>query len=49
MRIRLPDLAAAGADLSHVTTPFLLATEGTLALRFADIRLETAVDDEPCE
>jgi beta-glucosidase len=50
MRLRLPDFAGAGADLSHVTTPFLLATEGTLALRFADIRLEPAAEgDGPCE
>ena len=50
MRLRLPDFADAGADLSHVTTPFLLATEGTLALRFADIRLEPAAEgDDPCE
>jgi hypothetical protein len=42
--------ADAGADLSHITTPFLLATEGTLALRFANVRLEpVAEDDDPCE
>lgn len=50
MKLRLPHFADAGADLSHITTPFLLATEGTLALRFAEVRLEPAVeDDDPCE
>ncbi len=50
MRLRLRHFADAGADLSHVTTPFLLATEGSLALRFADVRLEPAADaDAPCE
>jgi beta-glucosidase len=49
MRLRLRHFADAGADLSHVTTPFLLATEGTLALRFAEVRLEPAVGGDPCE
>jgi beta-glucosidase len=49
MRLRLRHFAAAGADLSHVTTPFLLATEGTLALRFSDVRLEPPSGSEPCE
>lgn len=50
MRLELNRIADAGADLTHITTPFLLATEGTLALRFADIRLEPAVDGSaPCE
>jgi len=39
-----------GADLSHITTPFLIATEGSFALRFADVRLEgRAEGDLPCE
>jgi beta-glucosidase len=50
MRLRLRYFADAGADLSHITTPFLLATEGTLALRFAETRLEPAVEGEsPCD
>ena len=50
MRLRLRHFADAGADLSHITTPFLLATEGRLALRFANVRLEPpAVGSEPCE
>ena len=50
MKLRLRHFADAGADLSHVTTPYLLATEGRLALRFAEVRLEPAVeDDAPCE
>jgi beta-glucosidase len=49
MKLRLQHFADTGADLSHVTTPFLLATEGTLALRIADIRLEAPGDDEPCD
>ena len=39
---RLSLFAAAGAELTHVTAPFVLETEGTLALRFADVRLEPA-------
>jgi beta-glucosidase len=49
IKLRLQNFADAGADLSHVTTPFLLGTEGGLALRFANVRLEKAADDEPCE
>jgi beta-glucosidase len=40
--LHLQQFADAGADLGHVTTPFLLATEGTLAIRFANVRLESA-------
>lgn len=43
VKVPLSELAAAGVDLSHVTSPFLLATEGTLALRFAEVRVV------PCE
>jgi hypothetical protein len=39
----LTRFADAGAELSHITAPFVLETEGTLALRFADVRLEPAV------
>jgi beta-glucosidase len=40
LRISVGRFADAGAELSHVTAPFVLSTEGTLALRFADVRLE---------
>jgi beta-glucosidase len=47
--IRLSCFADVGIDLAHVTTPFLLATDGELALRFADVRLESAAEGEvPC-
>ena len=50
MKLRLRHFADAGADLSHVTTPFLLATEGSLVLRFADVRLEPMTEgDDPCD
>ena len=50
MKLRLRHFGDAGADLSHVTTPFLLATEGSLALRFTDVRLERAAEgDLPCD
>ena len=50
MKLRLRHFAGGGADLGHVTTPFLLATEGSLALRFADVRLEPAVESGvPCD
>lgn len=38
--VPLHRLAAAGADLSHVTAPFVLTADGTLALRIADVRLD---------
>jgi beta-glucosidase len=40
MNLALGKFEEAGADLGHVTTPFLLATEGSLAVRFSDVRLE---------
>jgi beta-glucosidase len=47
--IQLRRFADAGADLGHVTTPFLLATEGSLALRFAEVRLEPPPQGgDPC-
>jgi beta-glucosidase len=50
MRLQLRHFANAGADLGHVTTPFMLATEGSLALRFSDVRLEPAGEgSEPCQ
>ena len=42
--IRLGRFADAGAELTHVMAPFVLETEGTLALRFADVRLEPAAE-----
>ncbi len=39
VKVPLSEFADAGVDLSHVTSPFLLATEGTLALRFAEVRV----------
>jgi beta-glucosidase len=50
MKLRLRHFADAGADLSHVTTPFLLATKGSLVLRFADVRLEPMTEGAvPCD
>jgi beta-glucosidase len=47
--VRLSCFADVGIDLAHVTTPFLIATDGELALRFADVRLESAAEgDVPC-
>ena len=47
---RLARFGEAGADLSHITAPFVLSTEGSLALRFADVRVEPAAGgDPPCE
>ena len=49
VRVSLRDLGGSGANLGHVTVPFMLATEGTLALRFAEVRLEPVAEgDEPC-
>ena len=50
IKLRLRHFGDADADLSHITTPFLIATEGELALRFADVRLEPAGEgDTPCD
>jgi beta-glucosidase len=45
VRVPLRRLADSGADLAHVTAPFVLETEGAVALRFAEVRLEPAVGD----
>ena len=37
--VPLNELADAGLDLKHVTAPFVLATEGSLAVRLSEIRL----------
>ena len=42
LRFRLRCFAEAGADMTRIDTPFLLATDGTLALRFADVKLVSA-------
>ena len=39
IRVPLRSFAAAGADLSRVDRPFSIATDGNLALRFADIEV----------
>ncbi len=39
LRVPLRSFAAAGADLSRVDRPFSIATDGHLALRFADIEV----------
>ena len=39
IRVPLRAFAAAGADLSRVDRPFSIATDGNLALRFADIEV----------
>ena len=46
VRVRLRCFAAAGTDMVRVGTPFLLATEGELALTFSDIKLVSAADGE---
>ena len=47
--LRLSCFADVAVDLAHVTTPFLIATDGELTLRFADVRLESAAEGEvPC-
>jgi beta-glucosidase len=42
--IRLGCFVDVGIDLAHVTTPFLIATDGDFAFRFADVRLESAAE-----
>ena len=36
--------ARAGADMSHITTPFALETSGKQALTIANIHLESGTD-----
>ena len=40
LKVSLSAFRDAGADLDHITAPWVLATEGTLALRIAHVRLE---------
>jgi beta-glucosidase len=42
--VRLSCFEDAGADMSHITTPFVIETDGTLALRFAEVRLVSAAE-----
>jgi len=44
LKIPLACFARAGADMSHVTTPFALETSGKLALTIANIHLESGTD-----
>jgi len=43
--VSLRRFGEAGAELSHVTVPFALETAGSLAVRFADVRLEPAASE----
>jgi beta-glucosidase len=44
LKIRLTCFEKAGADMQRVTAPFLVATEGELAVAVARIRLESGTD-----
>lgn len=44
--VRLRCLQAAGADMKHITTPFMLGTQGSAALRVSDVRLVPAEESE---
>ncbi|MCP4895803.1 MAG: glycoside hydrolase family 3 protein [bacterium] len=44
LRISLRCFADAGADMRYITTPFEIVTEGTMTLRFAEVRLVPAND-----
>jgi beta-glucosidase len=44
LKIRLSCFEKAGADMQRVTAPFLVATEGQLAVAVARIRLESGTD-----
>jgi beta-glucosidase len=46
LRFRLRCFADAGADMTRIDTPFLIATDGSLALRFADVKLVSAAAGE---
>jgi beta-glucosidase len=49
VRIGLTCFAEVGADMTRIDTPFLLRTDGSLALRLSDIRLASAEEGEaPC-
>jgi beta-glucosidase len=44
LKVPLNCFAKTGADMSHVTSPFALATDGQLAVRVANIHLESGTD-----
>ncbi len=44
--VRLSCFEAAGVDMTTVGMPFALATEGSMALRFAHVRLVSAAESE---
>jgi beta-glucosidase len=46
LRFRLRCFADAGADMTRIDTPFLLATSGNLSLRLADVELVSAAAGE---
>ncbi len=49
IRIRLSCFEDAGADMTRIDTPFLIATEGELALSFSDVKLASLAEgDAPC-
>ncbi len=49
VRVRLRCFADAGADMTKINTPFLIATEGEMALAFADVKLvSAAAGAAPC-
>ncbi len=44
LKMPLVCFARAGADMSHITTPFALETSGKQALTIANIHLESGTD-----
>lgn len=48
IHIPLRCFAAKGADMSRVTTPFRVSTEGAVTLRFADIELVQGTAEGRC-
>ncbi|MEM7354093.1 MAG: exo 1,3/1,4-beta-D-glucan glucohydrolase [Acidobacteriota bacterium] len=49
VRVRLRCFADAGADMTKIDTPFLIATDGELELAFSDVKLVSAAAGEaPC-
>ena len=44
--VRLRCFEDAGADMKRIAVPFALATDGTLALRFSNVKLVSAAESE---
>ena len=44
--VPLACFASAGADMSRIVVPFGIASDGALALRFSEVRLEPPAEDE---